>query len=115
MDEYRKFFKASAFLVLLLIAFAGNSAAQSVSLTIVYPNEKNAFHDAAADIVRRAYQELGIQIKYKTYPAERALKLSNNGTADGELVRIKGIESKYPNLIRIPISHVTAEQMGPQN
>ena len=89
-----------------------NAAAQPASLTIVYPNEVNAFHDAAADIIRHAYKELGIQIKYKTYPAERALSLSNKGVADGELVRIEGIEAKYPNLIRVPVSHVTAEQVA---
>ena len=29
-----------------------------------------------------------------------------------ELVRIKGIDKKYTNLIRIPVSHVQAEQMA---
>jgi polar amino acid transport system substrate-binding protein len=38
--------------------------------------------------------------------------MSNKGLSDGELVRIEGIEAKYPNLIRIPVSHVTAEQMA---
>lgn len=89
-----------------------NAVASATSLTIVYPNEKNAFHDAAAEIVRAAYKEIGIDVVYKTYPAERALQLSNKGISDGELVRIEGIEAKYPNLIRIPVSHVTAEQMA---
>ena len=112
MDNYGKVLKAIVLPAILILVFASNTAAQPPSLTIVYPNEENAFHNAAAEIVRRAYRELNILIVYKTYPAERALSLSNKGIADGELVRIKGIDAKYPNLIRIPVSHVTAEQMA---
>ena len=81
-------------------------------LTIVYPPEENAFHDAAAEIIRQAYGKLEIEIDYQTLPAERALYMSNDGQVDGELVRIEGIENKYPNLIRVPFSHVTADQMA---
>ncbi|MFP6869955.1 MAG: hypothetical protein VCE91_11520 [Nitrospinota bacterium] len=89
------------------------SGAETKSLTLVYPQEKNVFHEAAAAaIIREAYEKLGIQLIYKTYPAERALRTSNQGRADVELVRIKGIDKKYTNLIRIPVSHVQAEQMA---
>ena len=86
--------------------------ADARTLTIAYPPEKNAFHDAAAAIIREAYKKLGIELVIKTLPAERALQSSNSGAIDGELVRIAGIEEGYPNLIRIPVSHVTAEQMA---
>ena len=82
------------------------------ALTIVYPPEMNAFHDAAAEILRQAYAALGIDIVYRTFPAERALYSSNSGIADGELVRIAGLEREYPNLLRVPVSHVTAYQMA---
>ncbi len=91
---------------------ASEAEAGSQTLTIVYPSEENAFHDAAAEIIRRAYARIGITVEYKTFPAERALRMSNDGQSDGELVRIEGIDEKYPNLIRIPVSHVTAEQMA---
>jgi len=96
-------------LVLLVVTPAG---AESRQLTFNFPHGKNAFHDAAAEIIRKAYAVLDVAVIYKTFPAERALQLSNKGRSDGELVRIKGIESLYPNLIRIPVSHVTAEQMA---
>lgn len=82
------------------------------TLTIAYPPEKNAFHDAAAAIIREAYKTLNIKIVFKTLPGERSLQLSNGGIIDGELVRIAGIDKVYTNLIRIPVSHVTAEQMA---
>jgi len=100
-------------IVVLVVLFSVISArAESNELTFVFPQEKNAFHDAAAEIIRRAYAALDITVIYKTYPAERALQMSNKGHSDGELVRIEGIEARYPNLIRIPVSHVTAEQLA---
>ena len=98
---------------IVLGALIGPSpAAETATLTIVYPQEKNAFHDAAAAIIRQAYGRLGIGVVFETFPAERALQMSNRGLADGELVRIEGIDAEFPNLIRVPVSHVTAEQMA---
>jgi polar amino acid transport system substrate-binding protein len=102
----------SLLVVLLALLSVVSARAEDRKLTFVFPQEKNAFHDAAAEIIRQAYASLGITVVYKTYPAERALRMSNEGLSDGELVRIKGIEAKYSNLIRIPVSHVTAEQMA---
>ena len=97
------------YLIIAILALLPWSA-EGQPLTFVYPPEKNAFHDAAAEILRVAYQQLGVSISFKTFPAERALVTSNKGRADGELVRIKGINKKYPNLIRVPVSHVSSEQ-----
>jgi polar amino acid transport system substrate-binding protein len=102
------------FLIMVVFGFflPPTSGAETKSLTLVYPEEKNAFHEAAAAIIREAYDKLGVQVAYKTYPAERALRISNQGRADGELVRIEGVDIKYTNLIRIPVSHVQAKQMA---
>ena len=99
--------------ILLALVSATPAAAGERELTFGYPyKQKNAFHDAAAEIIRRAYAYLDIAVAYKASPSERALQMSNKGLVDGELVRIKGIEATYPNLIRVPVSHVTAEQMA---
>lgn len=102
----------SLLVVFLALIFTVPASAGDRQLTFVFPQEKNAFHDAAAEIIRQAYAVLGVTVVYRTYPAERALQMSNKGLADGELVRVKGIEAKYSNLIRVPFSHVTAEQMA---
>ena len=96
----------------LMMLFPALLSAEPVTLTIQYPEEKNAFHDAAAEILRQAYDDIGIDIEFRTFPAERALQQSNKGIIDGELVRIEGIEERYTNLIRIPVMHVAAEQMA---
>ncbi|MBL6864057.1 MAG: hypothetical protein ISQ90_04645 [Rhodospirillales bacterium] len=53
MVKNQKLSKAFALSVLLTLLFS-SSAVLAESLTFVYPNEKNAFHDAAADIVSSA-------------------------------------------------------------
>jgi polar amino acid transport system substrate-binding protein len=98
--------------IVITLLFSNLVAADPHTLTIAYPPEKNAFHDAAAAIIRKAYQKLGIAIVFKTLPGERSLQLSNDSVIDGELVRVAGIAKLYANLIRIPVSHVTAEQMA---
>ena len=112
-DENRFVAIRSLVAILLALVSATPAAAGERELTFGYPyKQKNAFHDAAAEIIRRAYAYLDIAVAYKASPSERALQMSNKGLVDGELVRIKGIEATYPNLIRVPVSHVTAEQMA---
>jgi polar amino acid transport system substrate-binding protein len=98
--------------IVITLLFSNLVAADPHTLTIAYPPEKNAFHDAAAAIIRKAYQKLGVAIVFEILPGERSLQLSNDGVIDGELVRVAGIAKLYANLIRIPVSHVTAEQMA---
>jgi polar amino acid transport system substrate-binding protein len=52
-------------------------------------------------IVREAYRRLGIDVVIKKYPAERAVRLANQGEVDGEVQRIGGLAEKYPNLIEV--------------
>jgi polar amino acid transport system substrate-binding protein len=40
-------------------------------------------------------------VEITKYPAERAIKLANEGGADGEVARIDGIGNHYPNLIQV--------------
>lgn len=61
--------------------------------------EKTGFIDL---IVSKAFRRIGIKLNIIHLPAERALRYSNSGKIDGELLRIKGIDKIYPNLIRIP-------------
>ena len=102
----------SFMVVLLTLLLAPSASAGGKQLTISHSENKDPFHAAAAEIISQAYSALGFAVVYKIFPAERALKMSNAGKSDGELVRIKGIEGKYPNLIRIPVGYVTAEQMA---
>lgn len=52
-------------------------------------------------ILTEAYRRLGIALTIKKYPGERALRLSNSGAADGEVMRIDTVKTLYPNLIQV--------------
>lgn len=57
----------------------------------------------AHNTLKKAYKSLDIDISIKTFPAKRALKMANEGHADGEMLRVKGIEASFPNLVHIPV------------
>ncbi len=57
------------------------------------------FLDAVAG---EAFRRAGVRLKLVKLPAERGLINANAGVEDGDLTRIAGLESQYPNLIRVP-------------
>lgn len=65
--------------------------------------ENSLFTEVSRLICTEAYAQMGVTIQIQETSALRALMMSNSGNVDGELIRIQGIETKYPNLIQIPI------------
>ncbi len=59
-------------------------------------------HKICASILESVYDKIGIKIRTQTFPAKRALSMSNSGEFDGEVQRINGISEDYPNLIKVP-------------
>ena len=64
--------------------------------------ENSINHKTCGRILERVYDRIGIKIRIQTFPANRALNLSNSGEFDGEVQRIDGISEDYPNLIKVP-------------
>jgi len=54
------------------------------------------------DVATEAFRRIGITLQTSLLPAERGLKNSNNGSIDGEMSRVKGLDKVYPNLVRVP-------------
>jgi len=54
-------------------------------------------------VLKEAYQRIGINIRIIKQPGKRALRSSNSGKTDGEVMRSKGINAEYSNLIMIPV------------
>jgi len=98
------------FLVSLLLF--SSIVTHAETLIIRYPTKKDAFHDAASTILKEAYLSIGVNVEYRVIPSARSLVLSNSGNIDGELVRIGSIAKTYTNLVKVPVSHVAAEQMA---
>ena len=53
-------------------------------------------------VLAEALKRLGYKLETVQMPAERALINANLGLDDGDLLRIDGLEKKYPNLIKVP-------------
>ncbi|MES9858422.1 MAG: transporter substrate-binding domain-containing protein [Sedimenticola sp.] len=63
-------------------------------------------------LAKEVFHRLGIELEVIILPAERALINANNGIEDGNLLRIKGLEKQYPNLIRVPEKMMNSEFVG---
>lgn len=63
--------------------------------------ERNGYIDL---LILNAFHRLGLDVKFRTLPAERSLLNLNQGFDDGTAVRIIGLEKYYKNLIRVPES-----------
>lgn len=94
-----------ALLTGLLLTFSSLAplyAQQSLVFTTI--NNTNIYRIISEEVLRLAYQELGININSLELPADQALRYANAGDADGELYRIAGLEQKYPNLVMVPVA-----------
>jgi len=61
--------------------------------------DRNGFVDAVAI---EAFRRAGVQLRLVKLPAERGLINANAGTEDGDLTRIAGLDTLYPNLVQVP-------------
>ncbi len=64
----------------------------------------SANQSVALLLLREIYQRAGITIQATNMSSKRSLTETSRGHMDGELLRIKAVETQYPSLIRIPIS-----------
>lgn len=71
--------------------------------------ENDPATDIAEQILKQAYQRLGLDLVVKKLPGERSLYSANNGETDGELYRKIGMERDYPNLMIVPVPLLTYE------
>ena len=95
--------KSLFFILLLLVAipllFAQPVKAQKRLVLVTPPNTVDTVISEV--ITRRAYKRIGIEVKIRKLPGERALRTANSGAADGEVQRINGLAATYHNLIQI--------------
>lgn len=89
-------------LVKIFLLVAVSLSAQQ-KLTIATMDVDKDYHtDIIEQILIRAYERIGIEVKVVRYPIKRSLLVSNSGEVDGELYRVYGIDEVYTNLIRVP-------------
>jgi polar amino acid transport system substrate-binding protein len=94
----------SALIALILVLFspALGQEALTVNTTSAPPlanDEQTGFHDL---LTREAFKRVGKSVDIVWLPGERSLINLNQGVDDATVVRIAGLESKYPNIRRVP-------------
>lgn len=93
--------------LLLLVSTAPAQSTRDLTFSTLEAIESSQLGIAP---LTRAYETLGMQFKVEFNNSKRSLILSSSGVTDGELVRIEGLETRYPSLIRIdvPIAYLNA-------
>jgi len=74
--------------------------------------DENVVQIMAGKILTKAYKDINIDIETVFVQAEASLQSSNNGERDGELARIKTIDTLYPNLSLVPVPLVKVEAIA---
>lgn len=59
--------------------------------------------DVGIGVLVEAYRRAGIKLEVRRYPGEVALRKANAGEVDGDVHRMNGISSKWPNLLQVPV------------
>lgn len=87
--------------VILWIFVAINSvhAQETLRFSTIAQNQSV---ELAKRVIREAYRSIGIDVEIQEFPMERALLKANEGSVDGELARVAGLDKTYPNLIMVP-------------
>lgn len=97
---------AHRFAFALLVAASATAAAAEalVISTGVGPPFTTERHDGFLDLLlAEAFRRAGASADMRVHESsERALMNANSGADDGSAPRIKGLETQYPNLVRIP-------------
>ncbi len=98
--------KPNIFIGLFAGLFFFSIAASAASISITsgrgepFVNaSQSGFYDL---IVKEMFSRIGLQARTILLPSERSLINANTGADDGNIARIKGLESKYTNLVRVP-------------
>ncbi|WP_051333497.1 substrate-binding periplasmic protein [Aliagarivorans marinus] len=99
----------TALLLVFILHLCFSHPLQGQSLSITTLPETDPLVQLCARIMSEVYQRLGLDLDLRYMPPKRALVDANNGKSDGELFRIAGIESLYPNLVRVPVPIYTIE------
>lgn len=94
------------FLFILLSFSSSQFVYAESSLTITSGKGEpfvNSAHTGFYDlIVKNMFERINVEARTIVLPSERSLINANAGIDDGNIARIKGIEKKYTNLVRVP-------------
>jgi len=63
-------------------------------------------------VLTEAYGRLGLSVSFTEFSLNKSLEVANAGDYDGETGRVAGVESKYPNLLMVPVSFYSLDAVA---
>jgi len=87
---------------LCLVLFIHSATAKPLQIATSLSDSRE-LSQPIARLLQQAYAEIGLQITVVPLPAGRSLRMANQGLYDGELFRIGGLQSQFPNLLQVPV------------
>ncbi len=91
-------------MVLMLIAGLPTQGNTNNNITLSQGKlEPVLFKLTARRVLTKAYAGIGKRVVFESFPEQRSIVAANKGVTDGELVRIGGLQDKFPNLIQVPV------------
>ncbi|HEY0954958.1 MAG TPA: hypothetical protein VGE36_09395 [Roseateles sp.] len=63
-------------------------------------------------ILRRAFEKLGLELRFEPLPLRRSLKLTEQGLLDGEALRIRELAAQHLELLLVPVPIATVQVLG---
>ncbi|MBL6932414.1 MAG: hypothetical protein ISR45_05650 [Rhodospirillales bacterium] len=88
--------KSNTFFLVLFCFFAGSAQAAELRCPkTIAAIENDSLNSAAGKILKSLYTELGCSVEFVELPARRGIKHFNSAIVDGELFRLRQVESHY--------------------
>lgn len=100
--------RISLILVVCVLAVSPVKAAERLVFSTF---EGSSLSTVGGLVLKRAYSKLGIEVEIYETSGSRSLVLASTGHVDGEVIRIRDVEDRFPSLLRVPTPTVLLEGM----
>lgn len=101
--------KPALFILAILMPLWICTPVQAAQKLLISSFVASPLTDIAENTLRTAYKKLGIEIEIVHMPGERSIKMANQGKMDGDLMRIANIDTRYANLLCVPVAIAQTE------
>ena len=81
----------------------------SAAVDLVFSTGENTLEQqVSAQVIKEAHLKIALNIVVLLYPNMRSLMKSNNGEVEGELARVSHLNTRFKNLLQVPlvINHI---------
>lgn len=83
-----------------------------IGTTVAPPLSVPDFSGKLDTLIREAFARIGTPVVLVTLPSERGLISAASGDTDGDINRVAGLSSKYPELVQVEESNMVYEFMA---